>query len=73
MSNTQYILKEAIGAFITPIETFDDMDYLSEFLEDRVQNDMRENESIEDLNDEAEYNNLRELYFNNYSIEEITA
>ena len=69
----RYILKEAIGAFIHHIETFDNMDYLSEFLEDRVQNDMRDNESIEDLNNEAEYNNLRELYFGNYSIEEITA
>jgi len=60
-------IHERLGNFSHILETFDSHDEAAEYLENRVRDDMRDNESLEDLNNE----NLRELYFDYYHIEEV--
>ena len=66
-----YKLHEAVGNHSHVLETFNNMDDLAEFLEDRVREDIRANETEEDINHEEYGEHLRELYFSYYSIEEL--
>jgi len=64
------IIHEALGNFSHVLETFDSLDSASEYLEDRVRDDIRDNETQEDIDNPQELESLRGLYFSYYSIEE---
>jgi len=70
-TTVSYELHEQICATSQLVKVADDREELCDYLNEKVLMDIRENESLEDINNEATYENLRQLYFSYYEIKEV--
>ena len=71
MIHSTYELHEQIGTTSQLVKVTDNREELCDYLNEKVLMDIRENESLEDINNEATYENLRQLYFSYYEIKEV--